>query len=343
MLYKERNAKIARLVANSPFWNNQIFCRYFADDFTMDIPNAPLGMPNHYDTWEAERCFEWLNRTVRKWESEIVKFYPTPDANVFWIQGNQKGDVFWGENDGKLDTEFFMRIEFRCGKVSYISWRFHTWSWLAAAGKRYHTHVRNLPVDENGKVDEYNKGFLITPDDPDIQAYYDNPAFGIIPHGKAEVKIDDSKEAIYQRRQINIYQFASGVERDEYRHKEVLSENYKKQAYFVGGISPEEQMDSDNDPILFAWNKVCSPWMTRDPRSQFYPTDDPNVYFVEMKAHGPGCWRANGVKVGHYKQDYLVRITLDDMGRLVRFEEIANPINGLNSTGAQIDNFPYYK
>ncbi len=344
MLYKERNAKIARLVAESPFWNGQIFCRYFADDFTMDIPSAPLGMPNHYDTWEAERCFEWLNRTVKKWEAEIDNFYPTPDTNIFWINGHQKGIVLWGENEGELETEFFMRIEFRNGKISYISWRFHTWAWLVAAGKRYHTHVRKLPVDENGNIDDYNKGFLINPEDPDIQSYYNDPMFGIIPHGKVDIKIDDSKEAINQRRQINIYQFASGVERDEYRKKEVLSENYKKQAYFVGGITPEEkEADGDNDPILFAWNKICSPWMTRDPRSKFYPTDDPNVYFLELKAHGPGCWRANGVKVGHYKQDYLVRITLDDMGRLVRFEEIVNPINGLNSTGSQIDNFPYYK
>lgn len=342
MLYKERNAEIAKLVAQSPFWNGRIFCRYFTDDFTMDIPNAPLGMPTHYDTWEAERCFEWLNRTVKKWEAKIVEFYPTPDANLFWVQGIQKGLVHWDEDDGKLESDFFMKIEFKNGKVSYISWRFHTWSWLVAAGKRYHTHVEKLPIDENGNVDEYNKEFLINSNEPDIQAYCNNPSFGEIPHVKEE-KLDDSKEAIYQRRQINIYQFASGVERDIYRHKEVLSEDYKKQAYFVGGIRPEEQIDGDNDPVLFAWNKVCSPWMTRDPRSKFYPTDNPNVYFVEMNAHGPGCWRANGVKVGHYKQNYLVRIVLDDMGRLAKFEEIANPINSLNSTGAQIDNFPYYK
>ena len=82
--------------------------------------------------------------------------------------------------------------------------------------------------------------------------------------------------------------------------------------------------------------------MYRDPRSKFYPTDDPNVIFVEMNAHGPGCWRTSKVKIGHYKQDYLVRLILDDLGRLIRFEEVASPVNGLNSTCSEIDNFPYY-
>lgn len=342
---KELNMKIAKKVALSPFWRMEIFNRYFTDDFTMDIPSAPVGMPNHYSTWEAERCFEWLNRTVRSWKASIKEFYPTPDPNTFWVHGRQEGNVYWGDQDGHLETDFFMRIEFRNGKVSYLSWRFHAWAWLLAAGKRYHTHVTKLPVNEKGEVDEYNKGFLIDIQDKDIQEYLKNPRFGEIPVGQDANLFKDDPESIYQRRQINIYQFASGVERDKYRHIETLNENYKKVAYFTGApdVDKENSLgDADNEPLLFAWNKVCSPWMYRDPRSKFYPTDDPNVIFVEMNAHGPGCWRANGKTVGHYKQDYLVRLILDDLGRLVRFEEVANPVNGLNSTGSEIDNFPYY-
>lgn len=341
---KELNEKTARLVASSAFWNGEIFCKYFTDDFTMDIPTAPIGMPNHYSTWEAERCFEWLNRSVRKWISEIIEFYPTPDPNVFWVHGKHIGDVFWGEQDGHLESDFFMRIEFRNGKVSYLNWRFHAWAWLMAAGKRYHSHITKLPVLEDGTVDEYNKGFLIDKTDPDILEYLNHPTFGEIPVGQKAEEFDDSRESIESRRQINIYQFASGAFRNDYRKLETLNENYKKFAYFVGDPYPDENgiNDSDNDPVMFAWNKVCSPWMYRDPRSKFYPTDDPNVVFVEMNAHGPGCWRANGVTIGHYKQDYLVRLILDDLGRLVRFEEIANPVNGLNSTASEIENFPYY-
>ncbi len=344
MLQKQINERIARKIAESAFWRGEIFCRYFTDDFTMDIPTAPPGMPNHYSTWEAERCFEWLNRSVRSWRSEIIEFYPTPDPNLFWVHGKQKGEVFWGENDGCLETDFFMKIEFRNGKIFYLSWRFHPWAWLLAAGKRYHSHVLKLPEDENGNIDRFNEDFLIDINDPEILAYMRGPCFGEIPHGENDPGLDVSKEAVAERRQINIYQFAAGVLRDEYRHKEVLNKDYRKAAFFVGDPYPKKEGvgDTDNDPRLFAWNKVCSPWMYRDPRSRFYPTDDPNVFFVEMNAHGPGCWKTKKVKTGHYHQDYLVRLTLDDQGRLVRFEEIANPVNGLNSTGSQIDNFPYY-
>lgn len=341
---KQINEKIARMVAESSFWNGEIFCRYFASDFTMDIPTAPVGMPNHYSTWEAERCFEWLNRSVRCWESTIKEFYTTPDPDQFWVHGVQKGEVFWGEHDGELETDFFMRIEFKNGKVSYISWRFHPWTWLLAAGKRYHSHTTKLPLKEDGSIDTYNEDFLIDLNDPEILAYLKDPRFGQIPVTEKNEGLKKDEDSIEKRRQINIYQFAGGVDRDLYRKLETLSEDYEKYAYFVGEAYPKEGgiEDAGKDPVLFAWNKVCSPWMYRDPRSRFYPTDDPKTVFVEMNAHGPGCWWTKNVRIGHYKQDYLVRLILDDLGRLVRFEEIANPVNGLNSTASQIDNFPYY-
>ena len=341
MTQKEINAEIVKKVVTSPFWNGEIFCKYFADGFTMDIPSAPPGMPNHYSTWEAERCFEWLNRSVRKWESTIVQFYSTPNPDQFWVEGVQKGETFWGEVDGSLETEYFMRVELCEGKVSYIYWRFHTTTWLMAAGKRVHGHRGKLPVDENGNVDTFDEDFVIDVNDPDILAYAANPTFGEIP-APVEKELDLSPEAIAARREINIKQFACGRLREQCRQTEVLAPNYRKEAHFVSLPYQENPIDADNDPLMFAWNKVCSPWMYRDPRNKFYETDDPNVVFVEMNAHGPGCWRTKKVKVGHYRQDYLVRLTLDDQGRLVKFEEIANPINSLNSNATSVDSFPYY-
>lgn len=336
---KELNMETAKKVAGSAFWNGEIFTRYFAADFTMDIPSAPPGMPNHYSTWEAERCFEWLNRSVRKWESKIVKLYPTPDPDLFWVEGVQKGETFWGNHDGQLETEFFLKMQFHNGQISYLNWRFHTWTWMIAAGKRVHGHRISLPVDENGQVDEFDRDFLINVEDPDIQDYLRNPSFGVVPKPE-ETELDLSPEAVYARRQINIYQFACGYDREKYRQIEVLNPDYHKFAYFTG--MPYEKQHSPEDERFFAWNKVCSPWMYRDPRSRFYPTDDPNVVFVEMNAHGPGCWRAGTGKVGHYKQDYLVRLILDDQGRLLRFEEVAAPANGLNSSATEMPSFPYY-
>lgn len=283
---KERNARVARLAASSAFWRSEIFCRHFSADFTMDIPTAPPGMPAHYTTWEAERCFEWLNRRVRSWNSSIERFYTTPDPNLFWVQGTQKGSTFFGEHDGSLKTPFFMKIEFRDGRISHISWRFHAWAWLEAAGKRVHGHQVSLPVRPDGTTDEFDRDFLIDLNDPDIKAYLDHPVYGSIPDATPE-ELDLSPEAIAERRAINIGQFACGYYRELCRSKETLSPAYQKVAWFTG-MPDRKDLPMDN-PLFFAWNKVCSPWMYRDPRSRFYPTDDPHTVFVEMNAHGPGC------------------------------------------------------
>jgi hypothetical protein len=339
---------VAKCIATEPFYHNEIFCRYFVDDFTMEVPSAPPGMPTYFSTWEAERCFEWLNRSVREWEGSIVKFYPTPDADIFWVESQIDADVFWGEQDGHFSSESFMRIEFLNGKVKFIKWYFNTWAMLMAAGKRVHSHCLTLPKDEDGKEDRFNEDFLINLSAPEIDQYMSNPAFGdyLVGDGNDEVVSEESKEEIYRRRQINIYQFAAGIYREECRHMEILSPDYKKNALFVtmpGEKDPIADAESEEEARrFFAWNKLCSPWMYRDPRSKFYPTDDPNVFFLEMNAHGPGCWRTRSVTTGHYKENYLVRLTVDDVGRLVSFEEILVPINQLNSTGSEVPNFPYY-
>ncbi len=82
--------------------------------------------------------------------------------------------------------------------------------------------------------------------------------------------------------------------------------------------------------------------MYRDPRGKIYETDDPHVYFADMNCHGPGAWRANGVKIGHYRQPYLLYLRFDDAGRVEEYDEVLNPVNGLNSVAAPIANFPYY-
>jgi|GEM_PF-895847 len=363
MTQKELNAGIAKIIGENPFYRSNVFCRYFSDDFTMDIPSAPPGMPTHYSTWEAERCFEWLNRSVRKWEGSIRKFYPTPDPDIFWIEGQIEADVFWGEQDGHFSSETFMRIEFSNGKVKYMNWRFHTWAMLQAAGKRVHAHCLELPVNEKGNVDHFDEDFLIDLDDPAIAEYMEHPVYGdlLLGDGNSQKKMDVTPEAIYQRRQINIYQFAAGVDREKYRHMEILAPNYRKFAHFTNVPGTKGPIDKEyesikkagGDPLntasntetarrYFAWNKLCSPWMYRDPRSKFYATDDPNVIFVEMNSHGPGCWKTRSVTTGHYKENYLVKLTLDDIGRLVRFEEILDPLNMMNSNAADVPNFPYY-
>lgn len=71
---KIHNREIAEKIASVPFWRQEYFPKYFSEQFTMDFPSAPPGMPNHYDVWEAERCFEWLNRTIRAGTADWKNF-----------------------------------------------------------------------------------------------------------------------------------------------------------------------------------------------------------------------------------------------------------------------------
>jgi len=350
MNQKDLNREVVQLIATKPFYSPEIFCRYFADEFTMEVPSAPPGMPNYFSTWEAERCFEWLNRSVRRWNGKINTLYPTADADVFWVDFDIDADVYWGEQDGHFKTQSFMRIEFCSGKTKFISWRFNTWAMLMAAGKRIHSNCLKLPEDKNGNTDHFNDDYLIDIYDREVTAYMQNPVFGEFLTGDKdhEIETDASANAVYQTRQINIYQFGAGVDREKYRKAEVLAPNYRKDAIFLrvpepGALHPiEDAHDLETARRLFSWNKLCSPWMYRDPRSKFYFTDDPDVIFVEMNSHGPGCWRRKSVELGHYKENFLVRLTLDRAGRLVHFEEILAPVNKLNSCAGDIPSFPYY-
>ncbi len=347
MTQKELNAVTAKTVAASPFWNGKIFTRYFSPDFTMDVPTAPPGMPNHYSTWEAERCFEWLNRSVRSWDCEIKEFYSTPtDANLFWAVCYGEGDVFWNEYDGHWSTEYYLKIEFDQGRISHMVWRFDAFTMLQAAGKKVNHNYLLIPETEPYLTGDEDPAWAMELDLPEIDEYIATHHFGYQNEMEANTPdLDMSPEAVRKRKETNLQQYVCGVEREKYRSLEVCSKDYENGAVFshnptLPPMSPERTEEVAK--LSWAWGKVCSPWMYRDPRGKIYETDDPNVYFIEMNCHGPGAWRANGVKIGHYRQDYLVYVRFDDAGRVVIYNEILNPVNGWNSVAADVPNFPYY-
>jgi len=239
---KEYNTLTAKQIASSAFWRNEIFCRHFADECTMDIPSAPVGMPRHYDTWEMERCFEWLNRSVRRFEAEITDFYPTADPNLFWIKGKFDLDAFWGDQDGHMESVYYMMLEFEHLKVKYMSWRFDPFAMLKAAGKDCHHNIVHPQLDENGKIKPEEEGWVLDLYTDEINDYMKRPTFGAIPVGQKAEDFDPSPEEVYKRRQINIYQFACGYYREANRKIETLNEEYKKEAFFVGKpkVDPEK-------------------------------------------------------------------------------------------------------
>ncbi len=347
MTQKELNTITAKKVAASAFWNGDIFARYFADDFTMDIPSAPPGMPNYYSTWEAERCFEWLNRSVRSWDCEVREFYTTPNyAGLFWAIGQGEGDVFWGEHDGHLSTAYYLKIEFSGTKISHISWRLDGFAMLRAAGREPDIHYFRVPETESMLTGNENPGFEVNLYSPEIDAYVESHKFNYQGKDAAEVDmIDRSPEAVAARIQRNLAQYVCGVEREKYRKLESCSPSYKNGAIFLGEIPMPDAAPDRLEELMarrWGWAKVCSPWMYRDPRGKICQTDDPHVYFAEMNCHGSGAWETCGVKIGHYKQDYLLYLRFDDAGRVEIYDEILSAVNVLNSVGAPIVNFPYY-
>lgn len=329
MTQKELNRVVARKIAENAFWKADLFTRYYAADFTMDIPTAPPGMPNHYTTWEAERCFEWFNRSVKSWNVELEEFYGSPGPERFWAFGHCGGDVHWGDHDGHFWTKFILQIEFDHGKVNYLSWRMDPVAMLEAAG-------RDRP--------EFNMAL----DDPRVRKF--QPWHSIFSYEEVTQRpaSGDSKEAILQRRSDNLEQFRCGVEREKYRTLETRGEEELGGAWFV----PKEQSDAEKahayesvgglNPV-FAWVKTHSPWMYRDPRGRIYETDDPNVFFGEMDSHGPGSFgNSSGGERGHYHQNYLMYIRMDDNGRLVVWEEFLSTVNIYNSAAIKMQSFPYY-
>lgn len=344
MEYKVANMELATKIASVPFWRPEYFPKYFTESFTMDYPAPPPGMPNHFDVWEAERCFEWLNRTVRSWKVDLEEFYSTPDPNQFWAIGYCSGDVYWGNHDGHYESKYIMRIEMKDGKVNYIKGMIEPIRMLKAAGidvKPLHKGI------DDPKVDEYLEAHPEARTKREAKVFQDP--------SESVQDIDMSPEAIEERKNNNLKESACGVEREKYRRLTTANPAFAGAAWFVPDDRP--WMDPPGEPVMInnnklppreaqirihAWIKSSSPWMYRDTRSKIYQTDDEHVWFVEMNSHGPSRWHGNGCENGHYHQPYFLIIKFDDAGRMTHRAEILSPVYKYNSANLSIPSFPYY-
>lgn len=344
---KKHNMEIARQVMSGAFWRSEYFPKYYADSFTMEFPGAPPGMPVYFNVWEAERCFEWLNRTVMSWSSELEEFYSTPDPDQFWAIGICRGEVLWGKKEGKFQSKFFVRIEFRDGRIRYMKGWLDPLAFLRAAGIEFPKIVKGV-IDS--RVDEFIKN---TP-----KRFTDNhPDRGKDPDDYSG--LDMSEAAIEERLRNNLKQNMCGIDREKYRKLETFHPNYKRGAWFIPddlpwSAVPEEDRSITNNnasenhapdelkPRIFAWVKVSSPWMYRDTRGVNYPTDDKFVWFLEMYSNGPCCWLGNGCDRGHYHEPFLMVMKFDKAGRELIRDEVICPAYKYASTKISLPSFPYY-
>lgn len=331
---KEKNAQLARRIVAAPFWRREFFPCHFAEGFGMDYPFAPPGMPQHFDVWESERCFEWLNRSVKRFSSDVEEFYSTPDPNRFWAVGRCRAKVLWGDEEGEYASKYFLQINMTDGKVGHIVAWLDPLGLLRAAGLRvpvFHMDLRDAAVDE-------------------YLAAHPRSARAAAP----EEPLDMSLPAIVRRRDDNLEANFCGVRREEYRALETVSPDFSGGVWFVphemDTLFPcrtEQRLEKGDFPPelserCFAWTKASSPWMYRDTRGELYPTDDESVYFATLYGHGPGRWRGNGCDNGHYHQSYLMVLKFDEAGRMLVRDEVLNPVNKYNCVGLSLPSFPYY-
>jgi hypothetical protein len=344
---KRHNMDIAKLVLSHAFWRQEYFPKYYSESFTMDFPGAPPGMPTHFCIWEAERCFEWLNRTVMSWFSELEEFYPTPDPNQFWAIGICHGDVLWGKAEGKFQSKFFVRIEFLDGKINYMKGWLDPLSFLRAA------HIE-IPMIVKGVADSRIDKFIantpkrFTVNNPERNKAKDDYS-----------GLDMSEEAIAVRLKNNLDQNTCGIEREKYRKLETFNPAYKRGAWFIPDALPwssvpvEDRSITNNNASeneapkelksrIFAWVKLSSPWMYRDTRGVNYPTDDKFVWFAEMYSNGPCNWIGNGFERGHYHEQFLMVMKFDKAGRELVRDEVICPAYKYASTEIALPSFPYY-
>lgn len=330
MNLQERKRIIAQTIASSAFFLPELFTHYYSLDFIMDCPNAPFGMPAHFNTWQAERCFCWLNRTVRNWKVELKEFYATPNTDYYWAICHYDANVHWGDHDGRFVSDAYLKIAVNENeKVYYLSWRIDPMAMLTAAGKP----LPDFDVEKAlERFDKENFSFYHSPIKLNNDQY-------IPPTG-------DSKEEIAERVKIVLDQHFCGINRDSYRQIPETSD-IQKEAIFLPIQQVEVSIRHQNEKVkginpVFAWVKQSSPWMYRDPRNKIYCTDDPQVFFIEMNNHGPGCFENLAGKTGHYQNEYLVYLRVDEKGYLKQWNEILCAASVYCCANIDVISFPYY-
>lgn len=314
---KAANRAIVDLYLNQEYWQPD-YNRLFAEDFVLDLPSAPPGMPQHLDAFDARQYRQWLSRTVTHYQSDVQEVYGTPDPNLFWAVREVRCDVTWGRSPGQFSSRIFSRIELRDGKLSYIKNNWNPLAFLYAV----HAQVPIFRMDlEDPRLDE----FIRT-----------HPAAAPAP----EQQLDSSPEAVRRRIQNNLDAFRCGDYFYALEHIATFAPNHDSKVWFL----PPEMKESYPPEMMErveAWTSVSCPKIDFDPAGEYWATDDPHVYFCEYMCWGDVDWVGNNTP-GHYRNRYFYILRFDDLGRIACCEEVLNPINKFNSIGVSIPSFPYY-
>jgi ketosteroid isomerase-like protein len=315
---KQANYETVKRVVSSQFWLPE-FRDLFSKDFTLEMPYAPPGMPQFFNSADVPVHWDWLARTVRSWRTENIRIFgPAKGEDVFWVMRDCAGDVHWGGTDGRFESMFISKIVFENGRIKSMKEYCDPLAFLKASG-------REVPVFKQ-------------PLDPAAVAKDKAARAAKAAQPKVEQKRDDSRDAIAERIKYNLKvltapdAYTSGLSTMD-------TEDTDAELWFA----PYE-MNVNSTPIRqdghVDWIERSSVRLTNYPNPIVYETDNPDIYLIETGTYGEMAWAGNNAR-GGYRNRYVFYIEFEK-GLVKNHSECLNPINKFNSINVSIPSFPYF-
>lgn len=296
-------------------WWKAAYDENFTEDLVLEFPFAPPGMFQKVEFPQTLAHKEWLGRTVRSWDVEVISIVGLKqlDSDVFFLTYNVKGDVHWGGNDGAYQNRVIDRVTLRDGKICNIREWSNPFQYIWAAGREIPTF--HVSLDHHANI-----GPALHQPLPPTPEY------------------DLSPEACEARRAENIDRF--GSDRPGYACTPIkVPEGFLRYVWFV----PPEMKDyysAEEEPFMSLWSNLSTESFRFLPGAIVYETEDPNEAFFEASAYGMYHWEGNH-SYGGYMNRYLMHITMNEQGLCNRYDEYLNPINKMNSINQSIPSFPW--
>lgn len=313
---KKQNHDLVKRMVTSQYWlpeNRDMF----SGDFTLDLPNAPPGMPQYFNPVDFRLHADWLSRTVKTWKvNPGYEIYGTRDENLFWVVRECSGDVHWAGKDGKFESRMVSRITTEKGRIKHMKELSDPLSFLKAIGAE-------VPI------------FRVAMDSEEIKKVKAESAN----NKKPAAPMDNSPAAVAKRLSNNLSVYRDALDYTAEGEVMTLTEDCEWRVWF---LPPEMKA------AYFGDEKIgIDIWTTRSvisykylPDAVIYETDDPSVYFIETGGNGISEWQGNNVR-GAYRNRYVMFDKFEN-GALSKHHEYLNPINKFNSINKSIPSFPYY-
>ncbi len=313
MSSKAENRALVTEVLSGPYWQ-PAYAHRFTEDFALELPYAPPGMPQNLCRGQTEAHFLWLAKSVKRWavEPDSLEVYGMKDdPDLFWVVRIAGGDVHWGGQDGQFSSRFVTKVELRDGKICRMKEFSDPLAYLKAAGRMPPIFKMGLDQEEAARRQAAAKPAVYTPDPNG-----DDPAV-------IAQKVRDNIDSLVHG------QFSKRVNGPVVHHYCWFVPHEMKTHY-----TPEENpaMDVWMERSLLEWTTHCDPIC--------YETDDPDIWFFECGGYGYAEWQGND-SAGGYQNRYVKFLQMKK-GECVRNDEYLNPINKLNAINAVIPSFPYF-